>query len=59
VNQVILTKCLIWDYITRKKHDYDSMTKYYLIAIEHGNANAMNNLGYYYNENKNYNLMIK
>ena len=36
------------------------MTKYYLMAIERGNVEAMNNLGYYHQKiTKNYDEMIK
>jgi TPR repeat protein len=36
------------------------MIKYYLIAIDKGNVEALPNLGsYYYNIEKNYNMMKK
>jgi TPR repeat protein len=40
--------------------NYNLMKKYYLRAVEKGNANAMNNLGHYYRyEETNYDLMKK
>jgi len=41
------------------KEDYDNMKKYYLLAIEKGDAGAMNNLANYYNNEKDYDNMLK
>jgi hypothetical protein len=42
------------------KKDYDTMKKYYLMAVENGNISAMKNLGNYYNNiEKEYDLMKK
>ena len=39
--------------------DYDTMKKYYLMAIEHGNSKAMANLGLYYDNVEDYDNMKK
>ena len=40
--------------------DYDLMKKYFLMAIERGESNSMNNLGHYYCDiEQNYDLMKK
>ena len=42
-------------YYENIKKDYEKAEKYYLMAIEKGNVDAMNNLGiYYYNIKKDY-----
>lgn len=42
------------------KHDYEMCKKYYLMSVDNGNHNAMNNLGYYYHHIElNYDLAIK
>src|SRR3989304_4709637 len=43
----------------RIKEKYENMKKYYLMAIEKGNSNTMNNLGSYYEEIKDYENMMK
>ena len=48
----------IGNYYERKK-DYDNMKKYYEIAIEKGNTDAMIRLGSYYEEQKDYYNMKK
>jgi tetratricopeptide (TPR) repeat protein len=53
-----------WNYVglyyEKKLKDYDLMKKYYLMAIDKGNSDAMNNLGhYYYYTEKNHDLMKK
>ena len=39
-------------YVYFKKRDLDNAEKYYLLAVEHGNTNAMFNLGYLYRNEK-------
>jgi len=46
------------DYYCEQK-DYESMIKYYLMAIERGNVDAMYNLGSYYENHKDYSNMLK
>jgi len=47
-------------YYQYTEKNYDLMKKYYLMAIELNDSNAMNNLGYYYQYiEKNYDLMKK
>jgi TPR repeat protein len=54
-----------WRYIglyygKKIEKDYDLMKKYYLMAIDKGNDDAMYNLGHYYQfKEKNYDLMKK
>jgi TPR repeat protein len=55
-------KCI--SYLTYYHHfitkDYTSAKKYYLMAIEKGNSDAMYNLAFYYETNeKNYEMAIK
>jgi len=38
----------------KEKNDFENAEKYYLIAIENGNANAINNLAYLYKTQKDY-----
>ena len=50
---------IIGIYYRHKIKNYDEMKKYYLMAIELKNDNAMFNLGNYYREKQNYNEMKK
>ena len=45
-----------YHYIKKK---YDSMKKYYLMAINKGNSKAMNNLGLYYKKQKDYDKALE
>src|SRR5438552_2937590 len=47
-------------YYREISQNYELMKKYYLMAIDKGNSDAMNNLGYYYDKiEENYDLMKK
>ncbi len=46
-------------YFHHVKKDYELMKKYYTMALEKGNLNAMKNLGDYYYRNDNCELMKK
>jgi uncharacterized protein len=50
--------CYYGSYYKEQK-DYVNMKKYYLMAIEKGHSNTMNNLGLYYHEQKDYVNMKK
>jgi TPR repeat protein len=51
--------CIIGLYYQYVKEDYEEMKKYYLLAIEKGNVNAMFNLAIHYDNTQNYEQMKK
>ena len=55
-NNLLIWKGLYNHFVS---HNYNIMKKYYLMAIEHGNSDAMNNLGLYYEKIKEYATMKK
>jgi tetratricopeptide (TPR) repeat protein len=73
IHEILIQKCDIYSYINQDLNplsyyfairyqvieNFDLMKQYYLIAIQHGNVNAMVNLGNYYQLYNNYNMTIK